>query len=1306
MTLRQRVCAAAMIAATIVCAPIARARDQRAKDEHPGIARDPDRPSELRGRIDRDEYIRRRNEMINLLRGSPDASSSNARLKTLREMEPARIQRRLRGVSSTGSPTSWTSIGPAPIPNGQTAEVVMPVSGLVSAIAVHPSNPDIAYAGTPNGGLYRTLDGGNTWKALLDDAMSLSVGAIVIDPSNPGTIYVGTGEENSSCIDGVGVYRITDAETVASLEGPLGSDVFAGRGITKIVLAQEADAMFVATTPLNGPCVPETLPPQPGRGYGIYRSLNLRAVAPAFAKVQVLPLSSPLDMAMGAARDVVLDPLNHNNLFCAIHGGSEVGGVYVTRDALAPSPTFIRTLGFSSNFYFSELDSAKLAITHSGSSTFVYAATSELGGCDYDGGRLHISFDGGTSWSLRPEADGFCGGQCNFDLAIAVSPMNPGVIYLGGSVSAGSCSHTLIRALNLTDFAPAETGLHCDVHAIAIAPSNPNIVYFGSDGGIWRSVTAGSTWTSLNNRGFNATMFESLATHPLDGQFVIGGTQDNGTLLRRADGTWFRADWGDAGAALVDQNATDTTAVRMYHTFFDLPGYFTLATVDNVGQATEGNWTVFGCDWWQIPNGLDCSEDVLFYPPMTLGPGNPNTVYFGAERLYRSENGARTMMPVSQPSAPAHAPISAIGVSPQNDNVRIIGTTAGQLLATSDGSLTLTDVTPPLMRRVFVSRAVIDPDDSNIAYVTLSAYFAGPHIWKTTNLSGGATTWVPLNGFRFNIPVAAFAIDPADSNNLFAGYDGGVWRSQDGGVTWSDFNEGLPKVPVFDIALQPKSRALRIATYGRGMWQRTVCQSIALGPDTLAHGVYQQMYSQNLSATGALGPVRFSSSGNVPPGLVVSADGQVSGTPASGGTFQWTAIATDQNGCTGSRSFTIVVHRAMSATAVSASPSTYGSTASFVASVTSGATGSVTFADGAVPIGTSSLDNAARTTLTTSSLAAGVHAITATYSGDTNFERSFATVEQVVGRGSQTVSWAAAAPIVYGSPLTDRELNAAVSVAGSSPAGAITYDPPSGTILEAGDWTVIASAAATMNYNAAASSTTRTVLKATPLFDNLTVATIAKGSETATVAGHISYGPLTPPAGETVSIALNGTTQAATIGDGGSFSAVFTTASLPVAVTPYAIRYMYSGDRNFNAAVGSGSITVAYVGNLNTTVSGPGFDDGNGHRHFDVSFSGPVSGQLPGTFTAFLELAPPLPGRNVRSVVTGGRWLMVATDPHGAMTGRVVSGVIQWNADATKATIDLQFTIDGGKFGKDGNGRLSDGVWDAATITGALQLSF
>ena len=100
-------------------------------------------------------------------------------------------------------------------------------------------------------------------------------------------------------------------------------------------------------------------------------------------------------------------------------------------------------------------------------------------------------------------------------------------------------------------------------------------MYFGSDGGIWRTndvkTTGGVVWNTLNNTTFSATQFMGISVHPIDRNYSLGGTQDNGTQFLAPDGQqWIRSDGGDGGFSVIDQAATNTTDVTAYHTYFTL----------------------------------------------------------------------------------------------------------------------------------------------------------------------------------------------------------------------------------------------------------------------------------------------------------------------------------------------------------------------------------------------------------------------------------------------------------------------------------------------------------------------------------------------------------------------------------------------------------------------------------------------------------------------------------------------------------------------------------------------------------------
>jgi hypothetical protein len=882
---------------------------------------DPDLPPSAQS-IDKEAYLAAREEWTLLRRGfdpklpfDPDARNRAIEQmgRQLNDLEIARLNR--GGDASEISGTAWTPVGPAPLPRGQTETRPDPVTGRVIAIAVHPSDPKIVFVGTASGGLYRTTNGTDpspTWTPLMDTVQlqsngasalgTLAVGAIAIAPSDPNVVYIGTGEQRTGYF-GSGLYRLDNATTASpTLVGPINptenygngmTPAFGLRAISKILVHPTAPGtIFVSTssgqaglTTHNGSNPPLSIPPL--GILGIYRSttgLNA-AGAVTFTKLKVNE-QPPATLGDTDISDMVLDPSDAtaNTLVAWVRSGGGVdascvagnncAGIYRSTDAQTTG-TFTQQLVALNGGTRGELSVNRVADT-----VTVLAATGESptavpgnpnpNNCNPTHlGLLRRSVDGGVTWpntdstaatqaGIVRAADGFCGSQCFYDIAVAIDPQNSNHIEIGGNANYGGCQTLTKRSADGVTFTGNSVGLHADVHAFTISPSNSAIVWNGSDGGLWRSTDSGLTWVSMNGDAgsstnvagkINAMQYVSIATHPRDREYMTGGTQDNGTHLKRAAanaGAWSQIAFGDGGYTAIDQNATDTTNVRVYHTYFNTAGagaQITYEYVTTTADAEAKAWTNRGCVAGGAGNTrIDCNDTaVLFYAPMVVGPGSPNTLYFGTDRLYRSSDGGDTMQPVSGtgPIAGNGVAVSSISVGLGNDNVRLVGMRNGKVYATTSGG-TLVDVTPAgAPAGVTVGKVMVDPNNTDPNAITAYIAYGGlgratapiTHIWKTTNLAGGASTWVAMSNGLPDVPVNAIAIDrlsataPAAGTTLYLGTDIGVYRSNDGGANWEIFNPGntLPVVPVFDIAFQqeqaPDVRILRIATHGRGIWE-------------------------------------------------------------------------------------------------------------------------------------------------------------------------------------------------------------------------------------------------------------------------------------------------------------------------------------------------------------------------------------------------------------------------------------------------------------------------------------------------------
>ncbi len=751
---------------------------------------------------------------------------------------------------------TWAALGPAPIEDGQTfTNFGTPVSGRVTSIALAPgyngTTNQTVYVGAAQGGLWRSIDNGTNWTPLTDNQPSLAVGAIAIDPTNPNVIYVGTGEGNRSgdTYYGQGLLKSTDGgNTWTQILGPVSTTApnipsFVNASFMTIEIDPSNTQTLYAATNIG-----LTGGASGGSGIvaignrGIWKStdggMNWRNLNPGNFTVD------------RTGTDVLVDPRRPQRVFAAILNvgvfRSEQGGEPNTWTQLSGglpasdpnSPTFNRV----------EL-AAGPPIAPSTDSTLYVA----LAAPDDDLLSIWRSVDGGTNWTqiTSPQTQG----QANYNLELTVDPTNANVVYYGTQANSTNSAGTVFRTTNggqsWTDLSRGDgsEGLHADTHAIAVSAANPNIVFTGSDGGVWRTNNASSnivTWRNLNAT-LNITQFQAIALHPTNPNFVIGGTQDNGTNIFNGSLTWQHSRGGDGGFTLVDQSNPQV----LYHTFFNQNNSNgQRAQIGPEISLNGGNtWLrrgCFGCAANQQGN-FNASDRVGFYAPMAQHVGytgqSGNVIYFGTHRLYRSADQGITWNGLGASNDGFGADLtrgtgrlSAIAAHPSlanNQEIVWTGANDGSIQITTNANAgantTFTNVTKAPLPNRFLTDIALDRNNTQRAVITFSGFNSNTaatpgHVFLTTNQG---QSWTDISGNLPDVPVTSAAINPNNPLTIYIGTDLGVFQTTNGGSTWERLGNGMPRVATFMVRYHAATNSLYAATHGRGVYRLVTSRSLA-----------------------------------------------------------------------------------------------------------------------------------------------------------------------------------------------------------------------------------------------------------------------------------------------------------------------------------------------------------------------------------------------------------------------------------------------------------------------------------------------
>lgn len=664
----------------------------------------------------------------------------------------------------------WKELGPSPISGGY--------NGRVSAVVCSPTNPNKVYVGGADGGVWRTLDGGSTWKSLTDAMPTSAIGSLAIHPTNDDVVYAGTGEANyaNHSRPGMGILKSTDGGATWSLNG---TSTFAGRSVSKIVIdPSDTQVLYAAVAAAGG--FPEMAAakghPQRTGPYGVFKSTDGGSTWTLLAG----------GLPSQAATDLAIVPSAPQTVYAAIGRpfGSTDNGVYKTTNG---GTTWTKLAGGLPTANLGRISVA----TAPSDANRVYALV--VNRCDANGGGgstlgAYKSVNGGANWTSVPVGS-FQATYGWFLCAIGVSPTNADTAFFAG--------FDLLRTTNGGTSFSNVTPPHVDQHAVAWDASGR--VWAGCDGGVYVSSNNGTNWTSRNTGLGICQFYAGVSISPSNATTILGGLQDNGTVVRQTpSGPWGNYIGGDGGYTHIDQLSPNI-------------GFAQYQGAGNLYRSTNG-----GSNWSSSGSGISGSDRSAFFSPVEVDPTNSSRVLLGTYRVYRSTNGGTSWTAISGDVSNGSGSIRALAISKTNPNVVWLATNDGNVSKSTTGGTSFTKMLTGIPGWPRVTREVtIDPTDENTVYVAVANY-GTDQVRRTTN---GGTSWTSLDGDLPDIPVNVIAVDRRYGRTvIYAGTDDGVYVSGGTG-SWRRMGVGLPYCCVIDLRLDTARDRLVAATQGRGAWE-------------------------------------------------------------------------------------------------------------------------------------------------------------------------------------------------------------------------------------------------------------------------------------------------------------------------------------------------------------------------------------------------------------------------------------------------------------------------------------------------------
>ncbi len=712
---------------------------------------------------------------------------------------------------------SWRAVGPRM------------QGGRVESIAVDPTKPTTMYVGVGSGNLWKSINNGITWRPIFEKESTFSIGDVAVAPSDPDVVWVGTGEVlmARSSYAGTGVFKSVDAGESWEHMGLADS-----HHIAQVVIhPDDPETVWVAAI---GHLYSEN------EERGVFRTIDGGRLWERVLYVD--SRTGAIDLAMDPGDPDVLyaamwersrKAWGHttngpgSGVFKSVDGGTtwqQLGNGFEQGDGL-PVGADIGRIGLAiapsdPDIVYALVDNYAPAPAAAGGRG-AGGRGGRGGRPQRIGGEVYRSDDKGITWrkvNEEPVAAGY-----DFCL-IQVAPEDPDTIYLPNNrfwaSDDGGRTYRQIEGTLVHLLPHGSRVLHLDQHDLWINPDDGDHMMLGNDGGMHISYDAGTSWLHLNNLPIGE--FYAVGVDLDEPYNIYGGTQDDAALFGASDQVieddlgdrWthvYLDRWGGGDSYFTYRDRLDPDLIYYEHQMGDLrrKRMSTGETTRIRPQAAEGEEPLRTN--WMTPFFISAHE--------------PTTLYYGANRLFKSTDRGDSWTPISpdltsNPARQGNVPwgtLSSVVESPLRPGLLYAGADDGHVHVTRDDGATWTRIDEGLPER-WVTRLTASPHDVATVYVSLTGYrydeFAS-YLYASTDYG---STWVSISGNLPAEPINVVAEDPEIAGLLYVGTDTGVYASTDGGSSWHALCAGLPTTPVYDLTVHPRDGELVIGTHGRSIF--------------------------------------------------------------------------------------------------------------------------------------------------------------------------------------------------------------------------------------------------------------------------------------------------------------------------------------------------------------------------------------------------------------------------------------------------------------------------------------------------------